>query len=80
MKLFNYLFILLQRLVWKTLDRCRLCGGLMKTSDYIENTWVGGDLDFHSDQFPVTFYQGGQGKFVKDGCLKCVDCGWSVHG
>jgi len=50
----------------------------MKPGDYLENTWVGGDLDFHSDQFPVTFYQGGKGKFIKNGCLKCVYCGWSI--
>ncbi len=56
---------------------CKKCGGEMIISDYIEQTLTGVG-DFHDNDEVVSLSPGGPGKLIKDGCLKCEDCGWSI--
>lgn len=57
-------------------QRCRKCGGGMKPSKAIEQTYTSGMPDFHGDDVGITISPGGPGKLVD--CLKCEKCGWSV--
>lgn len=53
---------------------CRKCGGSMKPSKAIEQTYTGSP-DFIGGEV-VTISPGGTGKLID--CLKCEKCGWSV--
>lgn len=58
---------------------CRKCGGAMKPGQALENTLVGFP-DFLGDtglEAGCTVSRSGPPKMVD--CLKCADCGWSVH-
>lgn len=54
--------------------KCRRCGGKMKPSKAIEQTWRG-SADFPGMEV-VTMSPGGPGRLVD--CLKCECCGHSV--
>ena len=54
--------------------KCKKCGGTMKPSKAIEQTYTGSP-DFVGGPV-VTMSAGGPGKLVD--CLKCEKCGWSV--
>lgn len=56
---------------------CRKCGGEMKPSKAILQTYTG-IPDFPGDTEIVTLSPGGPGKVAP--CLKCSKCGWSVDG
>jgi hypothetical protein len=43
----------------------------------LQQTWVGGELDFPGDEHPVTFSAGGPGKMTD--CWKCPQCGRSIE-
>lgn len=55
-------------------DKCRKCGGQMKPSKAIAQTYTG-IADFPDGEV-VTMSAGGPGKLID--CMKCVKCGWSV--
>ena len=57
--------------------RCRSCKITMKHGMALQQTWVGGELDFPGDEHPVTFSSGGPGKMTK--CWKCPQCGRSIE-
>lgn len=54
---------------------CRRCGGEMKPSKAIAQTFTGGG-DFPGDNHCVTLSPGGPGEMSD--CLKCEKCGYSV--
>lgn len=60
------------------MQSCRKCGGTMKPSKAIEQTYTTGMPDFPGDTVGITISAGGPGKLVD--CLKCEKCGWSVTG
>lgn len=53
-------------------QQCEKCGGEMRPSRAIEQTWVGApDLGAY-----CTLSPGGSGRLID--CRKCIECGWSV--
>jgi len=56
-------------------ELCRQCGGRMKDSQAIAQTFIGRG-DFHDGDSQVTMSPGGPGALVD--CRKCSECGWSV--
>ena len=57
--------------------RCRSCKITMTPGMALQQTWVGGELDFPGDEHPVTFSAGGPGKMTD--CWKCPQCGRSIE-
>lgn len=55
-------------------SKCRKCGGEMKPSTAIEQTFTG-EPEFEGSKV-ITVSPGGSGKQIP--CLKCEDCGHSV--
>lgn len=55
-------------------EGCRRCGGEMKPSKAIAQTYTG--LPDFNDKEVVTLSPGGTGRLVE--CMKCAVCGWSV--
>ena len=55
---------------------CKKCGGTMKPSKALQQTYTSGMPDFPGDDVGVTISAGGPGKLID--CLKCEKCGWSV--
>jgi hypothetical protein len=58
-------------------ERCKKCGGSMRPGDYLKQTLTGMP-DFIGCTEVCTVSPGGPGKLMKDGCMKCEKCGWSV--
>lgn len=54
---------------------CKKCGGLMKPSTALDQTYTG-TPDFAGSDECVTMSPGGSGKLID--CMKCENCGWSV--
>ena len=62
-----------------TNQTCKKCGGEMKPSKALEQTWRAGLPDFLCeplDRGIQTMHPGGPGKLID--CLKCIKCGWSM--
>lgn len=61
------------------MDNCKKCGAKMVDGIALENTSVRGVGDFIGDKNAkiCTMYHGGPGKVID--CVKCPECGHSVH-
>lgn len=55
---------------------CKKCELRMRSGLALEQTYVGGALDFPSDHHAVTVSAGGPGRLIE--CWKCPACGYSV--
>ena len=55
---------------------CRKCGGTMRPSKALAQTFTAGTPDFPGDTHASTFSAGGPGELID--CMKCEACGWSV--
>lgn len=58
------------------MSKCPRCDVEMTSGVAIEQTYVGGSLDFPNDTHAVTFSAGGPGRLIA--CWKCPSCGFSV--
>lgn len=57
-------------------EPCRKCGGAMRPSKAMGQTFSAGLPDFPGDKVGTTISPAGPGKLID--CLKCESCGWSV--